>query len=177
MNLLWLVFGGIFTAIEYLVASLLMMITIIGIPFGMQTLKMASLALWPFGKTVRSGERSGGLSVYTDECVVDTSGRYLDLPFSSGIRCGAVHHHYWYPLRTTAFQTGRIGFDAFWKRHHKRLIKEEGEKTFGFPPSFILFKGVILHGSLLCEQFLKFAIQSLAHSSVSHCLIAFNTVL
>ena len=60
MNLLWLVFGGIFTAIEYLVASLLMMITIIGIPFGMQTLKMASLALWPFGKTVRSGERSGG---------------------------------------------------------------------------------------------------------------------
>ena len=60
MNLLWLGFGGIFTAIEYLVASLLMMITIIGIPFGMQTLKMASLALWPFGKTVRSGERSGG---------------------------------------------------------------------------------------------------------------------
>ena len=60
MNLLWLVFGGIFTAIEYLVASLLMMITIIGIPFGMQTLKMASLALWPFGKTVRSGGRSGG---------------------------------------------------------------------------------------------------------------------
>ena len=50
MNLLWLVFGGIFTAIEYLVASLLMMITIIGIPFGMQTLKMASLALWTFGK-------------------------------------------------------------------------------------------------------------------------------
>ena len=43
MNLLWLVFGGIFTAIEYLVASLLMMITIIGIPFGMQTLKMLSL--------------------------------------------------------------------------------------------------------------------------------------
>lgn len=60
MNLLWLVFGGVFTAIEYLIASLLMMITIIGIPFGMQTLKLAALALWPFGKTVRSGERSGG---------------------------------------------------------------------------------------------------------------------
>ena len=37
------------TAVEYLIASLLMMFTIIGIPFGMQTLKMASLALWPFG--------------------------------------------------------------------------------------------------------------------------------
>ena len=50
MNILWLLFGGILTAVEYLIASLLMMITIIGIPFGMQTLKMAALALWPFGK-------------------------------------------------------------------------------------------------------------------------------
>lgn len=60
MNLLWLVFGGIFTAVEYLIASFLMMITIIGIPFGMQTLKLAGLALWPFGKEVRSGARSDG---------------------------------------------------------------------------------------------------------------------
>ncbi len=60
MNVLWLVFGGIFTAIEYVVASLLLMITIVGIPFGMQTMKMAGLALWPFGKEVRSGERSSG---------------------------------------------------------------------------------------------------------------------
>ena len=47
MNLLWLLLGGIFTAVEYLISSLLMMITIIGIPFGMQTLKLAGLALWP----------------------------------------------------------------------------------------------------------------------------------
>ena len=60
MNLLWLLLGGIFTAVEYLISSLLMMITIIGIPFGMQTLKLAGLALWPFGKEVRSGQRSGG---------------------------------------------------------------------------------------------------------------------
>lgn len=60
LNLLWLVFGGILTAIEYIVASVLLMITIIGIPFGMQTLKLAGLALWPFGKEVRSGERAGG---------------------------------------------------------------------------------------------------------------------
>lgn len=60
MNLLWLLLGGIFTAVEYLISSLLMMITIISIPFGMQTLKLAGLALWPFGKEVRSGSRSGG---------------------------------------------------------------------------------------------------------------------
>lgn len=60
MNILWLLFGGILTAIEYLISSLLLMITIVGIPFGMQTLKMASLALWPFGREVRSGSRSDG---------------------------------------------------------------------------------------------------------------------
>ena len=52
MNVLWLVFGGILTAVEYMIASLLMMITIVGIPFGMQTMKMAGLALWPFGTTI-----------------------------------------------------------------------------------------------------------------------------
>ena len=60
MNILWLLFGGIFIAIEYLISSLLMMITIIGIPFGLQTLKMAVLALMPFGKEVRSQPYSGG---------------------------------------------------------------------------------------------------------------------
>jgi len=50
-NIIWLLFGGIFIAIEYVISSILLMITIVGIPFGIQTLKMASLALWPFGRT------------------------------------------------------------------------------------------------------------------------------
>jgi uncharacterized membrane protein YccF (DUF307 family) len=49
-NIIWLLFGGICIALEYLIASLLLIITIIGIPFGIQTLKLAGLALWPFGK-------------------------------------------------------------------------------------------------------------------------------
>ena len=60
MNLLWLLLGGIFTVVEYLISSLLMMFTIVGIPFGIQTLKLAGLALWPFGKEVRSGRRLSG---------------------------------------------------------------------------------------------------------------------
>ena len=59
-NILWVVLVGWWMALGYLGAGMLNCITIIGIPFGMQTLKMASLALWPFGKTVRNGERSGG---------------------------------------------------------------------------------------------------------------------
>ncbi|HNY03502.1 MAG TPA: YccF domain-containing protein [Bacteroidales bacterium] len=59
-NLLWLLFGGIVIAIEYCVASLLLCLTIIGIPFGIQTFKLAGLALWPFGREVRSKPLSGG---------------------------------------------------------------------------------------------------------------------
>ena len=51
-NLIWLLFGGIFIAVEYFVASILLFITIIGIPFGIQTMKLAVLALWPFGQKV-----------------------------------------------------------------------------------------------------------------------------
>ena len=60
MNILWLVLGGVVTAVEYIVASLGMMVTIIGIPFGIQTLKIGLLALCPFGKSVESTPQSGG---------------------------------------------------------------------------------------------------------------------
>ena len=60
MNILWLLLGGILTAVEYVIASLGMIITIIGIPFGIQTLKMSLLALWPFGKEVQTTPQAGG---------------------------------------------------------------------------------------------------------------------
>jgi uncharacterized membrane protein YccF (DUF307 family) len=59
-NLIWLIFGGLIIAIEYFVGSIVLMITIIGIPFGLQTLKMASLAIWPFGRDSRVHERASG---------------------------------------------------------------------------------------------------------------------
>jgi uncharacterized membrane protein YccF (DUF307 family) len=59
-NLIWLLFGGIFIAIEYVVSSFVLILTIIGIPFGMQTLKLASLALWPFGKKVQTRDNQPG---------------------------------------------------------------------------------------------------------------------
>ncbi len=59
-NILWLLLGGIITALEYFISSILLMITIIGIPFGIQTLKLGVLALWPFGKTTIQSERSSG---------------------------------------------------------------------------------------------------------------------
>lgn len=59
-NLIWLLFGGIFIAIEYILASFVLFITIIGIPFGLQTLKLAEVALWPFGKKIIKNQSSTG---------------------------------------------------------------------------------------------------------------------
>lgn len=59
-NLLWIILGGFIIFLLYLFGSVVLFITIIGIPFGIQTLKLAVLSLMPFGKEVRPGERSGG---------------------------------------------------------------------------------------------------------------------
>lgn len=52
LNIIWIVFGGLMVAVEYAVSSVAMMVTIIGIPFGLQTLKLARVALWPFGTEI-----------------------------------------------------------------------------------------------------------------------------
>lgn len=54
LNIIWVIFGGLMIAIEYVISSVAMMVTIIGIPFGLQTLKLALVALWPFGTSVES---------------------------------------------------------------------------------------------------------------------------
>lgn len=53
-NILWVVLVGWWMALGYLGAGVLNCITIIGIPFGIQSFKMAKLALWPFGAQIYS---------------------------------------------------------------------------------------------------------------------------
>ena len=59
-NLLWIVLGGFIIFLIYLFGSIILMITIVGIPFGIQTLKMANMALFPFGREAVQSKRSGG---------------------------------------------------------------------------------------------------------------------
>lgn len=60
LNILWLLFGGLVVAVEYALSSLILMLTVVGIPFGLQTMKLAVLALWPFGKKVVYSNGSDG---------------------------------------------------------------------------------------------------------------------
>lgn len=51
-NILWLIFGGFLASLGYVLGGLAMMLTIIGIPFGIQSIKIGVANLAPFGKRV-----------------------------------------------------------------------------------------------------------------------------
>ena len=55
-NIIWLVLGGILGAVAWFIAGLLLCVTIIGIPFGLQCFKIAGFVLWPFGREVEIGD-------------------------------------------------------------------------------------------------------------------------
>lgn len=59
-NVLWFVLGGFIVSLYYFIVGLLFCITIIGIPFGAQLIKMAGFALWPFGRNVMPDTNDGG---------------------------------------------------------------------------------------------------------------------
>ena len=60
LNILWFVFGGFIVSLAYILGGLLLCITIIGIPFGIQCFKLSLLGLAPFGREIREKEPPGG---------------------------------------------------------------------------------------------------------------------
>ena len=52
LNVIWLIFGGLWLALGYLFAGLICFLLIVTIPFGFAALRIASYALWPFGRTI-----------------------------------------------------------------------------------------------------------------------------
>ncbi len=59
-NIIWLIFGGFFVFLEYIISGFILCCTIIGIPFGLQVMKIGVFALWPFGRRVVNNPSSTG---------------------------------------------------------------------------------------------------------------------
>ena len=80
LNLVWVVLAGLWLAILYLLAAGLMAITVIGLPFARQALKLGHYALWPFGRTlIQSPERNTELSVVANVLWFILAGWWLAL--------------------------------------------------------------------------------------------------
>jgi uncharacterized membrane protein YccF (DUF307 family) len=62
LNVIWLIFAGIWLALAYALAGIICCILIITIPFGIASFRIAAYALWPFGRTVVRDPQAGVMS-------------------------------------------------------------------------------------------------------------------
>ncbi|MEU4228100.1 YccF domain-containing protein [Nonomuraea sp. NPDC026600] len=62
LNVIWLIFAGVWLAIGYAIAGIICCILIVTIPFGIASFRIAAYALWPFGRTVVRDPDAGALS-------------------------------------------------------------------------------------------------------------------
>ncbi len=79
LNLIWLVLSGIWLALGYALAGLVMLILIITIPFGIQAFKLAGYSIWPFGRTVVKRPDAGAGSVIGNVLWLFLAGWWLAL--------------------------------------------------------------------------------------------------
>ena len=115
-NIIWLIFGGLATAVEYIVASLPFLISIIGIPFGLQTLKLGMLALWPFGSQVVENESSSGcLSLIMNIIWICIGGIWICLThlFFGILLCITI---IWIPFGKQHFKMAGLSLTPFGKK-------------------------------------------------------------
>jgi uncharacterized membrane protein YccF (DUF307 family) len=79
LNIVWLVFSGIWLFIAYVFAAILSVVFIITIPFGIASLRIAFYALWPFGRTVVKKQTAGAGSIVGNILWFVLGGWYLTL--------------------------------------------------------------------------------------------------
>jgi uncharacterized membrane protein YccF (DUF307 family) len=79
LNIIWLVFCGLWMAIGYLIAALICFVLIITIPFGIASLRIAGFVLWPFGRTTVDRPDAGAPSCIGNVIWVIFAGWWLAL--------------------------------------------------------------------------------------------------
>jgi len=76
-NIIWLIFGGLLAALGYIIGGVVLCITIIGVPWGLQCFKLAGLVLSPFGKRVVSDSNEMGcLNIFCNLIWIVCGGLY-----------------------------------------------------------------------------------------------------
>ena len=79
LNIIWLLFGGLWLALGYALAALVCFLLIITIPFGFASLRIAGYALWPFGRTVIRRPDAGVAAAFGNFVWIIVAGIWLAL--------------------------------------------------------------------------------------------------
>ena len=65
-NIVWLIFGGFLAGLGYILGGAVLCLTIVGIPFGLQSIRLGVATFAPFGKTIVAVERQSSLKILFD---------------------------------------------------------------------------------------------------------------
>ncbi|MFD2078021.1 Uncharacterized membrane protein YccF, DUF307 family [Actinopolymorpha cephalotaxi] len=79
LNVIWLIFGGLWLALGYAVAGVVLCVLIITIPFGVAAFRMANYTLWPFGRTLADKPDAGAGSLIGNVLWLILAGWWLAL--------------------------------------------------------------------------------------------------
>jgi uncharacterized membrane protein YccF (DUF307 family) len=112
---LWLIFGGLFIALEYFIASLLLIVIVIGIPFGFKAMRLGFLSLAPFNKSViESGDPNTILGIFINLLWFFIGGFWI---FLTHVACGILLFItiLGIPMGQQHFRMARYAFSPFSK--------------------------------------------------------------
>lgn len=79
LNVIWLVLAGVWLALGYVIAGVIACVLIVTIPFGIASFRMASYALWPFGRTIVDRPGAGAWSAIGNVVWILVAGMWLAL--------------------------------------------------------------------------------------------------
>jgi uncharacterized membrane protein YccF (DUF307 family) len=79
LNVIWLVFGGLFLALGYAIAGLICFLLVVTIPFGIASFRIANYALWPFGRQLVRKPTAGAASTIGNVIWLIVAGWWLAL--------------------------------------------------------------------------------------------------
>ena len=79
LNIVWFVFGGFWLALGYAVAGVVLCVLVVTIPLGVASFRMASYALWPFGRAVVAKPGAGAGSLLLNVVWIVLAGWWLAL--------------------------------------------------------------------------------------------------
>lgn len=79
LNIIWLVCGGLWLALGYVLAGIICCVLIVTIPFGIASFRIAGYALWPFGRTVVDRGRVGAFSTLGNIIWIVVAGIWIAL--------------------------------------------------------------------------------------------------
>lgn len=108
-NLVWIIFGGLFVSFGYVLGGLVLCLTIVGIPFGLQLFKIGVASLPPFGDANPRKPNRYRLPIHLHEYPMVIMRWRVGRSYPLGFRAAALHHNHRFAFWEAAFQTDGAG--------------------------------------------------------------------